>query len=134
MGSCRKLCARGGICWKLLRKKARNMAGLGTNLRSFHDIFAFSRGFLMGVFRGLHKRSGTELASRAGVADSFLWRCRGLLGRKLLRPGEGLVIKPCRMVHMMGMVFPIDVVFCDETNRIVSFQENLKPWKFSRRE
>jgi len=51
-----------------------------------------------------------ELAARAGVADNLWTRGRGLLGRRHLPAGEGLVIEHCRQVHMFFMAFPIDVL------------------------
>ncbi len=80
------------------------------------------------------KRTGAELAKEALVADTFGARCKGLLGKRLFLAGEGLIINPCKMVHMMFMTFAIDVVFCDSQNVVISFQENLKPWKLSRHE
>lgn len=82
--------------------------------------------------RIIRKENGAELAGEAMLADSFGERCRGLLGRKKFLAGEGLIIRPCRMVHMLFMIFPIDAVFCDAANRVVAISENLKPWKFSR--
>ena len=85
----------------------------------------------MRAVRVINKRNGTELAKQARIADSFATRCRGLFGKQEFLPGEGLIIRPCRMVHMLFMRFPIDVVFCDVANRVVSIEENLKPWRFS---
>ena len=45
------------------------------------------------------------------VADNALTRMRGLLARPPLGRGQGLLIKPCNMIHTLGMVYPIDVVF-----------------------
>ena len=85
-------------------------------------------------YRIVNSRTGGEIASNAKIAESFLSRCRGLLGRNKLADGEALIIRPCRQVHMMFMAFPIDVIFCDGGNQVVSVQEQLKPWRFSRHE
>ncbi|MFN8635830.1 MAG: DUF192 domain-containing protein [Chloroflexota bacterium] len=69
----------------------------------------------------------TELADRAAVADTFWRRLRGLLGRAGLEPGEGLVIKPCDSIHMIGMRFPLDVVHLDKSGTVVKVLENIKP-------
>ena len=68
-----------------------------------------------------------SLATRAGVADSFWLRLRGLLGRRPLQAGEGLLIQPCRGVHMVGMKYPIDVAFLDRNARVVGLSHSLKP-------
>lgn len=60
-----------------------------------------------------------ELAGRAEVADRFLERLRGLLGRSGLERGQALVIEPCSSVHGVGMRFAIDVLFLDAEDRVI---------------
>ncbi len=62
------------------------------------------------------------------VADSFWTRFCGLMGRKELREGHGLLIAPCSSVHMCFMRFSIDVVYLDKEYRIRKVVKNLKPW------
>ncbi len=75
---------------------------------------------------------GVDLATRARVAKTFLTRLRGLIGRKSLPRGEGLVISPCRGVHMWFMRFPIDVVYVGEGDVVVDVDEHLAPWRIGR--
>jgi uncharacterized protein len=70
---------------------------------------------------------GAELASHASLADGFLARLRGLLGRERLHPGEGLVIVPCSSVHMWGMRFPLDVIHLDRHGTVLRLLPNLQP-------
>lgn len=51
-----------------------------------------------------------ELGDRIVMADTFWPRLRGLIGRKPLEPGEGLLLSPCRAVHTFGMTDRVDVV------------------------
>ena len=51
---------------------------------------------------------GSEL--KLAVTEGPIERMRGLLGRPLPL-GQGLLIRPCNMVHTWGMRYPIDVVF-----------------------
>lgn len=69
----------------------------------------------------------TEVATECDLADTFWLRLRGLLGRPPLRTGEGLLITPCRAVHMMGMKYPLDVVFLDRDARVVGLETALAP-------
>ena len=69
---------------------------------------------------------GALLAERVEVASRWWSRARGLLGRKL-REGDGLLIRPCRAVHMLGMTFPIDVLFLDADHRVVAIYPGLRP-------
>ena len=70
---------------------------------------------------------GRLLGDRIGVADRWWLRLRGLLGRPGLAQGEGLLLDPCRGVHMLGMHFPIDVAFLDRSGAIVAVYHALAP-------
>ena len=54
---------------------------------------------------------------------------RGLLGRKELPSGEGILLRPAGSVHTFFMRFPIDVVFLDRELQVVSLAEDVPPWK-----
>ena len=70
---------------------------------------------------------GTVLGTRVGLADHWWSRLRGLLGRDRLATGEGLLLRPCRAVHMLGMRMTLDVVFLDEAGRVVAAYPDLPP-------
>lgn len=72
-------------------------------------------------------RRGPVLGDRVGVADRWWPRFRGLLGRPSLGPGEGLLLEPCRAVHMLGMRFALDVAFLDRDGIVVAAYPNLRP-------
>lgn len=64
-------------------------------------------------------QSGRVLSDRVALANTRWRRMKGLLGRKVLPPGEGLWIRPCNQIHMYMMRFPVDVVFLDGDLRVV---------------
>lgn len=71
---------------------------------------------------------GQELITdQIEVARGFFSRLRGLLGRKGLDEGEGLLLSPCSSIHCFGMRFPIDALFLDKQYRVVSIHPNMKP-------
>jgi len=76
-------------------------------------------------------RTGQIVGKKVFKAHSFWTRFRGLLGRSTLVPGEGLWIKPCQQVHMMGMKFPLSVWFLDKDGRVCAIIDDLRPWKIS---
>jgi uncharacterized protein len=82
--------------------------------------------------KAVNLTSGKELAHRVAVAETLVARAKGLLGRRALPRGEGLLIRPCMGVHSFFMKFPIDVVFLDRQNRVVAAVENLKPQRITR--
>ena len=65
---------------------------------------------------------------QAEVADSFLTRFCGLMGRCRLAAGHGLLLMPCNSVHMCFMRFAIDVVYLDKEKHILKVVERLAPW------
>jgi uncharacterized protein len=69
----------------------------------------------------------TVLGTRIGMADRWWLRLLGLLGRERLAAGEGLCLRPCRAVHMLGMSQPLDVVFLDQSGRVVAMYPALAP-------
>ena len=62
------------------------------------------------------------------VCETFLERARGLLLRAAPDNETAYLITPCSRVHTFGMVFAIDVVFCDADDRVVDVVEGLRPW------
>ena len=62
------------------------------------------------------------------VADGFFRRGLGLLGRKRLPQGHGLLIKPAWSVHTWFMRFPIDVVFLDRRLTVLKVRTQMRPW------
>ena len=76
-------------------------------------------------------RTGQTVARQLLIADTFWNRFRGLLGRTSLLPGEGLWLKHCKQVHMMGMKFPLSVWYLDKTGHVVAIVDDLRPWRIS---
>jgi uncharacterized membrane protein (UPF0127 family) len=69
------------------------------------------------------------IGSRIGLADTSLTRLVGLLGKRGLEPGAGILIRPSNGVHTFGMLFPIDVVGVDRNLRVVKLWRQLRPWR-----
>jgi uncharacterized membrane protein (UPF0127 family) len=69
------------------------------------------------------------VCERCLLAETALARMRGLLGRRELPTGEGILLKPASAVHMAFMRFPIDAVFLDRDLRVVKVSPDLRPWQ-----
>ena len=69
------------------------------------------------------------VCERGLVADRALARMRGLLGRRHLPEGEGLLLEPAPAIHTAFMRFPIDVVFLDAYMRVIKVVDSLPPWR-----
>jgi len=62
------------------------------------------------------------------LADNFLKRLLGLMFRRRLEAGNGLLLAPCNSVHMLFMRFAIDVIYLDENFCIKKIVRDLTPW------
>ena len=71
------------------------------------------------------------VAERLRSADSVAARMRGLLGRRRIQMGEGLLLDPCRQVHTFGMRYPIDVVFCGRDGLVTHIVRGMRPRRVS---
>jgi uncharacterized protein len=72
------------------------------------------------------------VCERCFVADTPLTRLRGLLGRKELPAGEGLLLHPAPAIHTWFMRFPIDAVFLDREHVVLAIRPALAPWRMAR--
>ena len=70
---------------------------------------------------------GAVLGTRVALADRWWHRFRGLQGRPALAAGEGLLLRPCRAIHMLGMRCPLDVAFLDAEGCVVAQYRELRP-------
>jgi uncharacterized protein len=69
------------------------------------------------------------VCERCAVASTPLARMRGLLGRRGLEPGEGLLLRPASSVHTIFMRFPIDVVFLGRDGEVLKVAADVRPWR-----
>ena len=72
---------------------------------------------------------GEVVCEHCLVADSPWARMRGLLGRRGLESGEGLLLRPTGSVHTFFMRFPIDVVFLSRDGEVLKSAPALPPWR-----
>jgi uncharacterized protein len=77
----------------------------------------------------LRREDGRVVCERCIVADRAHRRMRGLLGRRGLKPGEGMVLRPAWNVHTAFMRFPIDVVFLDSDQVVVRLERAVASWR-----
>ncbi|HXF97688.1 MAG TPA: DUF192 domain-containing protein, partial [Gaiellaceae bacterium] len=77
----------------------------------------------------LRREDGRIVCERVVVADRATRRMRGLLGRRYLREGEGMVLRPAWSIHTAFMRFPIDVVFLDADQVVIKIEPNVRPWR-----
>jgi uncharacterized membrane protein (UPF0127 family) len=81
----------------------------------------------------LARRDGRVVCEHCLVAARPLRRMRGLLGRRDLPQGEGILLRPTGAIHTFFMRFPIDAVFLDREQVVVGIESALPPWRTAKR-
>ncbi|MDD5692812.1 MAG: DUF192 domain-containing protein [Candidatus Omnitrophica bacterium] len=81
--------------------------------------------------RLINHTKGVVLAEDIFVARSFFSKIKGLIGRKLLLPGQGIILEPCNSIHTFFMRFPIDVLFVNRKYRVIKAIPDFYPNKIS---
>ena len=71
------------------------------------------------------------IADKVKIADSFLSRFIGLMGRKSLDEGEGLLLLKCSSIHCFFMKIPIDVVYISKDMKVL-YKETIRPWRIGK--
>jgi uncharacterized membrane protein (UPF0127 family) len=79
--------------------------------------------------RVMNKTRDSVLGSRVRLADTWWPRLRGFLFRPRPKAGQGMLLSPCRGVHMLGVPFPLDVLFLDRHGSVVAVYPGLRPGK-----
>jgi uncharacterized membrane protein (UPF0127 family) len=72
---------------------------------------------------------GSTICERCVVADRMLPRMKGLLGKRELASGEGMLIGPAGSIHTFFMRFPIDAVFLSRDGEVLKVAENVGAWR-----
>lgn len=67
------------------------------------------------------------IADRVSMADNFIKRFLGLMPKKKLEDGEGLILKKCSSIHCFFMKFTIDVIYLDKDFTVLA-KETVRPW------
>jgi uncharacterized membrane protein (UPF0127 family) len=85
----------------------------------------------MREFRASIAGSGERLLERVETAISVWQRFRGLMMRRDLPAGRGLLFPSCNSVHTCFMRFPIDLIYLSQDNHVVKIVPAVRPWRLS---
>src|SRR6266542_193731 len=77
----------------------------------------------------LRDDNGRVVCERCTLARDPFTRMKGLLGRRSLPPGQGLLLQPAGSIHTFFMRFPIDAVFLDGDRRVLRVASGVRPWR-----
>jgi uncharacterized membrane protein (UPF0127 family) len=76
----------------------------------------------------LRREDGRIVCEHVEVAATLPRRVRGLIGRRALPRGTGIVLRPAFSIHTSFLRFPIDVVFLDHEQVVMSISHDVRPW------
>ena len=65
------------------------------------------------------------------AADTTMARLKGLIGKLTLGLDEGLWIVPSRGIHTVGVLFPLDLVYLDESYKVIHVVESFPTFRIS---
>jgi len=77
----------------------------------------------------LNRTRDNVVCEHAELADNPWLRLKGLLGRKSLESGHGMLLMPSPSIHSAFMRFEFDAVFLDREFRVVRIASHIRPWK-----
>jgi uncharacterized membrane protein (UPF0127 family) len=77
----------------------------------------------------LERQGGGLVCERCLLAETPLTRLKGLLGRRELQRGEGLLLRPASSIHTFFMRFPIDAVWVDRDLNVLQISPEVAPWR-----
>jgi uncharacterized protein len=83
-------------------------------------------------YRVFNATRSTVLAERSNAATNMVSRGFGLMGKKSLPPGGGLIIVPCNSVISFFMRFLFDVVFVGGDGSVLHAVHSMRAWRTSR--
>ena len=75
------------------------------------------------------QRTGAVLGDHIGEATGMWGSFKGLMFKKSLPIGHGLIFRPARGIHTNFMRFPIDLIFFDRDQRVTKVRPRMVPWR-----
>jgi uncharacterized membrane protein (UPF0127 family) len=64
-------------------------------------------------------------------ADTTFGRLKGLIGRLKLRVDEGLWVVPSCGIHTFGVLFPLDLIYLDESHKVIHLIEHFPSFRIA---
>jgi uncharacterized protein len=80
---------------------------------------------IVSVYRG-----NELLFTKVKLAGNFLQRIQGLMFHRDFPGIDGLLLFPCKFIHMLGMRFPVDLIYLNRDQKVLYTLDVLVPHKF----
>ena len=79
----------------------------------------------------MNERTGETIFTDVARARRPGQRVKGLLGTTHLPEGAALLIEGARQVHTFGMRYPLDLIFCDKSLKVVAVLRQVRPMRLT---
>lgn len=74
-------------------------------------------------------KNETVICEKCEIANNPITRFMGLMFRKGLGEGCGLLLEPCNEIHTFNMRFSIDVITLSNENEVLAVFDSVPPWR-----
>jgi uncharacterized protein len=64
-------------------------------------------------------------------ADTIMARLKGLIGKLKLKLDEGLWVVPSQGVHTLGVLFPLDLIYLNESHQVIHVIEHFPKFRIA---
>ena len=64
-------------------------------------------------------------------ADTMFSRLKGLIGKLKLKLDEGLWVVPSQGIHTLGVLFPLDLIYLDESQKVIHAIEHFPRFRIA---
>lgn len=64
-------------------------------------------------------------------ADTMFSRLKGLIGKLKLKLDEGLWVVPSQGIHTLGVLFPLDLIYLDENQKVIHAIEHFPRFRIA---
>ena len=64
-------------------------------------------------------------------ADTMFSRLKGLIGKLRLKLDEGLWVVPSQGIHTLGVLFPLDLIYLDESQKVIHAIEHFPRFRIA---
>lgn len=71
------------------------------------------------------------LSLGVAAADTTIARLKGLIGKLTMGLDEGLWVVPSRGIHTVGVLFPLDLIYLDESYKVIHAVESFPSFRIS---
>ena len=75
------------------------------------------------------ERTQRELATSVSEAGGLLGSFMGLMFKRGIPAGAGMIFRPAMGIHTLFMRFDLDLIYLDKTDAVTKVRSKMAPWR-----